>query len=214
MRDAIRWTGVTVVLVAFACVLTTAAAARTLAAPTVSNFTPKSGPIGTRVTIAGSNLAGARVTFNGAQASAVTVNKWGNALVATVPYDSDALQVGTGVQIAVTTAEGTAMPATTFMVTAATTTPRMAVPKPRVATFAPVVGKPGMIVTIRGTGLGGALAVRFGGVKAIFRVPSQTKVVATVPRNAKTGKLSVQTNAGTGVSTRRFTVVPGPRSEN
>jgi hypothetical protein len=206
-----RCAGIGTVLALFACVLTTAATARTLAAPTVTSFAPKSGAIGTKVTIVGKNLTGASVTFNGAEAPDVAVNKWGTALVATVPYDSESLTAGTSVQIEVTTREGTATPASAFAVTATTklkpSSPTVA--KPRLGSFMPMAGKPGATVTIRGSGFGGALAVKFGGVKAIFKVPSQTKILATVPLHAKTGKLSVRTSGGVGTSAGRFTVLPG-----
>jgi IPT/TIG domain len=208
MRVGMKHLSAAALLAAFVCVIASAATAHTLAAPTVTNFAPKSGGIGTKVTIVGSNLTGASVTFGGAQATAVTVNTWGNALVATVPNDPDAIAVGTVIQISVANAEGTAMPAAGFTVTAVPKLPRGADSKPRVAEFMPMAGRPGVTVTIRGSGLGGALAVRFGGVKATFKVPSDTKILATVPRNAKTGKLSVQTKLGIGSSAGRFTVTP------
>jgi IPT/TIG domain len=210
MRVGMKHLGAAALLAAFVCVIASAATAHTLAAPTVTNFAPKSGGIGTKVTIVGSNLTGASVTFGGAPATAVTVNTWGNALVATVPNDPDAIAVGTVIQISVANAEGTAMPAAGFTVTAVPKLPRGAgaISKPRVAEFMPMAGRPGVTVTIRGSGFGGALAVRFGGVKATFRIPSHARIVATVPRNAKTGKISVQTKLGIGSSAGRFTVMP------
>jgi IPT/TIG domain-containing protein len=190
------------------CLLATSASARTVAAPTVSNFSPKAGGAGAKVSIVGSNLSGATVTFNGVQAPSVTVNKYGNALVAVVPNNPDVLTVGTGVQIAVTTPQGTVTPVETFMVTQAVKVPGTPISKPRIASFAPTAGKTGSTVAIRGTGFNGALAVKFGGIKATFRVPSKTKILATVPSNAKTGKLTVRTALGTGISISSFTVNP------
>ena len=48
----------------------TSAADCLTAAPTITKFTPKSGPVGTVVTIKGTNLSGAtKVTFNGVKAT-------------------------------------------------------------------------------------------------------------------------------------------------
>jgi hypothetical protein len=140
------------------------------------------------------------------------VNKYGNSIVARIPSDSESLTVGSSIQIAVTTSGGTAMPAATFMLTQARSpaphrlAPHM-IAEPWIASVAPMTAKPGTTVTIKGGNFGGALAVEFGAVRATFKVPSAAKIVATVPRNAKTGKLTVRTKLGTGTSAGRFTVL-------
>jgi hypothetical protein len=197
-------------LAAFACSIAGSATARTLAAPTIANFAPKSGAMGTKVTIVGTNLAGATVSFNGATATTVTVNKWGNALVAVVPNDPDQLGVGVTGPITVTTPGGMAMTSENFTVTASKSPPRPA--KPQISSFRPMAGKAGVTVTLRGSHLDGALVVKFGGVKATFRVPSQTKILATVPSKASSGKISVRTRAGTALSAGRFTVIPSAQA--
>src|SRR5712692_11265859 len=136
MRKPMMYGGARAVLAASACVLAGSAVARTFAAPTITNFTPKSGAPGSKVTMIGTNLAGAKVDFNGAPASAVTVNRWGNALVATVPNDPDSLPVGSVVQITVTTPGGSTMSAASFTVTAGTFVAKA--PKPRISSFAPM----------------------------------------------------------------------------
>jgi len=203
---------VSALLAAFACVIAGSATARTLGAPSITNFAPKSGAIGSKVTVVGTNLTGASVTFNGARASGVTVNKWGNALVATVPEDSDALPVGAMVQIVVTTPGGSAMSAASFLVTQTTSLPAIATRKPLVSSLSPSAAKAGATVTLTGSHFGGALAVRFGGVKATFSVPSASKILATVPAHAKTGRISVQTRTGVGMSSGRFTVIPSAQT--
>ena len=78
--------------------------------PTITSFSPNSGPVGTSVTITGTNLTGATsVKFNGTTAT-ITSNT-ATQIVATVPSGAT-----TG-KITVTTASGTATSATNFTVT-------------------------------------------------------------------------------------------------
>src|SRR5207302_8185204 len=77
--------------------------------PTITSFTPASGPVGTSVTISGTNFTGATaVRFNGTSAS-FTVNS-ASAITATVPSGAT-----TGPH-SVTTAGGTASSASSFTV--------------------------------------------------------------------------------------------------
>ncbi|TVT43682.1 T9SS type A sorting domain-containing protein [Hymenobacter setariae] len=85
-------------------------------APTVSNFTPTSGPAGTNVTITGAYFtASTSVAFNGVAASSVVITNT-TTLTATVPSGAS-----TG-PIAVTTSGGTATSAAPFTVTVPTVT--------------------------------------------------------------------------------------------
>jgi len=78
--------------------------------PTITSFTPGSGPVGTSVIITGTNfIAPATVTFNGTAATGVVIN---SATQITVPVPVGAT---TG-PIAVTTASGTATSSTSFHV--------------------------------------------------------------------------------------------------
>jgi large repetitive protein len=166
----------------------------TTTAPTISSFSPKSGPVGTSVRISGSGFAGATaVRFNGVAAASFTVNAQGTRIDAKVPTGAT-----TG-KITVTTPGGTATSATNFTVT---------VPAPTISSFSPTSGRTGTAVTITGTAFTGATAVRFGGVRASFAVNSATQITATVPVGAVTGKISVTTSGGTGTSAMNFTVVP------
>ena len=80
------------------------------------------------------------------------------------------------------------------------------IPRPRIATFAPMRGAAGTKVTIRGGRLGGALWVKFGGIRAKFTVPSATKIVAIVPAKARSGKITISTGGGIATSPMRFAV--------
>ena len=81
--------------------------------------------------------------------------------------------------------------------------------KPAVSGFAPSGGPPGTLVTVTGSGLGKAIAVTFGGVRAsTFTVLSDERLTAVVPYGATTGPVGVQNAGGTGTSAESF-VVPG-----
>jgi Ca2+-binding RTX toxin-like protein len=101
-----------VVVVGFLAGIHTASAAVDAVAPTVTSFDPASGPVGTSVTITGTDLSGATsVTFNGV--AATITSDTATEIVTTVPADAT-----TG-PITVTTAGGT-VTGGTFTVTAAT----------------------------------------------------------------------------------------------
>ena len=79
--------------------------------PTITSFTPTSGPVGTLVTITGANLNGATaVRFHNASAKTFSANVQGTQLTVTVPSGA-----GTGT-ITVTTPGGSVKTATAFTV--------------------------------------------------------------------------------------------------
>ncbi len=161
-------------------------------APRITAFTPASGPVGTRVTLTGSNLAGVTVVrFNGVTATVLSATD--TQLVTTVPAGAT-----TG-PIAVSGPAGLAITATPFTVT---------VPQPpTISDFTPSKGPVGTQVTLNGTNFTGATAVRFGTVAAItFRVVSAGTITATVPAGAVTAFLYVTTPGGTAVSKKQFQV--------
>ena len=159
--------------------------------PTVSGFSPSSGPVGTDVTITGTGLTQTnKVTFGGVAATTLTVNS-DTQVTATVPTGAI-----TG-KIVVTTPGGTASSSAVFTVVAA----------PTVSGFSPTSGPVGTIVVITGSGLTGTSKVTFGGVVATtFTVDSDTQVTATVPTGAVSGNIAVTTPGGTATSSGIFTV--------
>jgi len=81
---------------------------------------------------------------------------------------------------------------------------------PRIVTI-PAAALPGAGVTITGTSLGTAAAVRFGGVPALaFNVDGPTQITATVPDGALSGKVTVTTSTGTATSATNLTVIRRP----
>jgi regulation of enolase protein 1 (concanavalin A-like superfamily) len=163
----------------------------TKSTPSISDFDPGAGPIGTIVTITGTDLTGATaVTFNGWMAMFMPVS--GNQIQATVPQEAT-----TG-KIAVTTPGGTATSAADYVVTT---------PPPSISDFDPASGPTGTIVTINGTDFTGAMAVTFNGLMAMFMPVSANEILATVPQGATTGKIAVTTAGGAATSAADFTLI-------
>ena len=78
--------------------------------------------------------------------------------------------------------------------------------KPALSHVSPTTGAAGAQVTITGKNLAGAGAVEFGGVSAVFKVVSATRITATVPASAATGSVTVVTPHGSAATT--FAVKP------
>ena len=182
------------VLMTVILVVLPGAEAALAAAPTISSFSPASGPVGTSVTIHGHNFSGPNVTsvsFNGTSATFTIDNA--QKITATVPSGAT-----TG-PIAVTSPDGTATSSTNFTVTTTGA--------PTITSFSPTSGPVGTSVQINGTNFTGATAVRFNGVSATtFTVQNATRINATVPSGATTGPISVTTPSGTATSSTNFTV--------
>jgi hypothetical protein len=164
--------------------------------PTVTGFSPGSGPVGQAVTIDGTKLVGATlVEFGGVDQSSFTWSPAGTQITTTVPAGA------VDGQIRVTTAGGTATSSASFDVTSATTT------APTIASFVPISGPVGTSVVITGTNLTGATAVTFKNTSATtFTVNSATQITAVVPSGAMTGKIGVTTPGGSASSSSNFTV--------
>lgn len=159
-------------------------------APSISSFTPTSGPAGTSVTVNGTNLTGATsVSLNGT--AAVTFQIVSAAQVtATVP------QGATSGKISIMTSKGTAVSAGSFTVT---------IPAPQISSFSPTSGTAGTSVTLTGSGFTGATSVKFNGTAATFTMTDDSHISTTVPATATTGAISVTTPGGTATSSA-FTV--------
>jgi glucose/arabinose dehydrogenase len=162
-------------------------------APSISGFSPTSGPVGTSVTISGSNFTGASaVTFNGTNAQSYTVDS-STQITAVVAAGTNS---GT---ISVTTPGGTATSAGSFTVSP--------VPAPSISSFTPTKGKAGSKVTINGSNFTGATAVKFNGTNASsFTIRSSSKINATVGSGTTSGPISVTGPGGTGTSAGTFTI--------
>ena len=129
------------------------------------------------------------VRFNGVAATFTVVSD--TFLTAVVPSGA---QTGS---VTITTPARTLTSDKTFRVT------------PQITSISPSSGAVATVVTITGVSLSQTTKVTFGGVSATtFTVNSDTKVTATVPAGAKTGKIIATTRGGTASSAANFTVTP------
>ena len=160
--------------------------------PTITDFNPPSGPVGTQITINGTNLSSpTSVTVNGTPVASIDSN---NASQIKVTVASGT--TGSG-PIVVNTPGGQATSSTNFTVGSA----------PTVTAFNPTAGLVGASVVITGTNFTGATSVKFNGTAATpFSVDNDGQITTTVPSGASSGTVSVTTGNGTGTSTVTFTV--------
>ncbi|MBS0571464.1 MAG: IPT/TIG domain-containing protein [Proteobacteria bacterium] len=173
------------------------------ASPTISSFSPASGPVGTSVTINGANFSSTKtsntVKFNGTSATVTSAST--TKLVVTVPSGA------TSGAIAVTVSGKTGTSSGDFTVTA----------PPTISTFSPTSGPIGTSVTITGTKFSATASndtVKFNGTAATVTSATSTQLVATVPTGATSGKISVAVNGQTATSSSSFTVTTPPTISN
>ena len=166
----------------------------TSTSPTIASFTPLTGMVGGKVTITGTNLGNAAVTFNGIAATVVTNSA--TSLSVTVPVGAT-----TG-PLNVTTVAGTVTSVGSYT---------LLPPLPTVTALSPVSGIVGSRVTITGTSFINVTAVKFNTTTATtFTLESPTRITVTVPVGATTGRVGVTTLSGTGTSAANFTLIGVP----
>ena len=201
-------------VVALACALGGSALAKALDAPMVTSMSPGSAEPGKTVTITGSGLSGATVTFRklhstqtpvAATQAETQVSSDGTRILLTIPDGSDAANGMTApfgrVQLVIATPGGTVTRSFDVMPLSQRSL------APVITGFTPRKAAAGHTVTISGSHLSGTKGVWLNGVKATFRVPSDSKILAIVPKHAKAGAWKVTTAVGTTASHLRFTVV-------
>jgi hypothetical protein len=163
----------------------------------VTDFTPRSGPAGTEVTIRGRGFsrvpAENHVTLSGSAAEVVSAAP--DAIVVRVPGATSA-----PLAIAVDR-NGSTRTDRPFVVT----TP------PTITAVEPATGAPGTEVTIRGTRFGterGLVTVRLGERAIPLRVLENERIVVTIPEGSTTARLSVSVRLqGTATSAEDFRVL-------
>ncbi|MFJ2911882.1 IPT/TIG domain-containing protein [Streptomyces sp. NPDC087228] len=167
--------------------------------PVVTGVAPSSGPTsgGTSVTLTGTGFTGATaVTFAGFPAASFTVNS-DTQITAVTPAGSAGAAV-----VTVTTPGGTSAPDAFFFYAA----------PPVLNSVAPAQGPTagGVVVTLTGSNLLNAVAVRFGATNAAsFAVVSATQITATAPPGTGSSPITVITSGGTS-NPVAFTYVATP----
>jgi subtilisin family serine protease len=153
---------------------------------------PNEAKAGEHVVISGKTFTGtASVRFgNNVQAAPFTIGVGGTSLNVTVPNNAMSGKIG------ITNAGGLTQTAGDFTI------------DPRINSFSPSSGAVGLVVTVNGTGFGGADRVNFAG--GVFGVPTNvtaTSLKVAVPAGATSGPITVHTAAGTSAaSAASFTV--------
>jgi subtilisin family serine protease len=159
-------------------------------APVISGLSSLSGPVGSEVTITGSNFVGV---------SAVTLYAISASFTVVSPTEIRAFVPAIGVPQArwrVTTPGGTALYDPLFTVT-----------PPMISGLSPLSGPVGSGVTITGSSFVGVSAVTLYGISASFTVVSPTEIRATVPAiGVPQARWRVTTPGGTAVYDPLFTV--------
>ncbi|NIR49891.1 DNRLRE domain-containing protein, partial [candidate division KSB1 bacterium] len=163
--------------------------------PEITAFTPTSGPVGTKVTITGSNFTGvSSVSFDGELATDFTI-------FSVLEIHAIVPESATTGKISVTNSAGTAISLTEYEVIAA----------PTLSSFTPTSGVVGTVVTLSGTNFTAITSVAFNGTAASqFAVDSETSIRAEVPSGAGTGPITVKNGDGTGTSIEDFIVIEPP----
>jgi hypothetical protein len=165
--------------------------------PAITSFSPVSGPIGTTVTITGTNFSPTPsdhvVKFNGTAATVTAATS--TSLTVIVPSGAT-----TG-KITISLRGKTITSANDFTIT---------LPSQTISSFAPVSGFVGTSVTITGANFSATASdntVKFNGTSANVTAASTTSLTVTVPAGANTGKITVDLHGITATSANDFTVI-------
>lgn len=168
----------------------------TVTAPTISSFSPSSGPVGGQVTLTGTFVTGQYYTVNFGSYSTAGYASSSTNLTVNVPtgIPPGAQKISAVIGGQTVTAPGS------FTVTT-----------PTITSFSPTSGVAGTTVTITGTGFNSTYygtSVSFGTVSANILSINSTSITVTVPSNTGNGAMKIIVNAGgqTVTSSSNFTV--------
>ena len=179
----------------------TAVKADTVNTLAISSFTPTSGDAGTNVTVFGSGFS------TTAASNTVTINN-----VAATVTSASASQLNLTVPASATTGLITVSNANGSVTSTQAFTVGSTLSAPTITSFTPTIGAAGTAVTINGTNFQAGVSNNkafFGGVGGVVTsLTAPGQAIATVPSSAQSGKISLQTAAGTGTSSADFFVVP------
>ena len=174
----------------------------TIPVPTITSFTPTSGPVGTTVTVTGTDFTGA----TGATLNGLAVTNFMVMGATSVMFDVPA--GATSGTIAVTTPGGVATSTGTFTVSAPVAIPTITSLTPN----AQVAGGPAVTLTIAGTGFTPTSTVNFNGVSYTQTSSTATSLVVTIPASAvaTAGNFAVTVTNTAGTSNINTFTVSNP----
>jgi len=169
----------------------------------ILQFTPKSGPVGTVVTISGTGFSATpsqnTVKFNGT--AATVTSSTANQIVTSVPSGTT---TGT---ISVTSPAGSATSSTVFTLTNGSPGP------PTISSFTPSIGLAGAAVSITGTNFDPSPIndrTKFNFTSSFASAATSTTATTAVSNGATSGHITMTTPLGSGVSSADFFVPPSP----
>ena len=182
--------------------------------PVVTGVSPASGSTvgGSTVTITGTGLDGATVVSFGGTAGTITADSAKQITVTSPPSASTAGTIAGSSTQATTAGTGAGIVDVTVKTRGGTSHRTAAdhyaytAPRPAVTGVSPASGGTagGSTVTITGTGLAGATAVRFGAAAATITADSATQITVTSPPGTGRVDVTVTTPAGTSQTNERY----------
>ena len=186
----------------------------TLVQPTISGFSPASGPVGTVVTLNGAGFTGVNKAWVGQTHGAGYRVLSDKQVQVTIPAGA------TGGSIGIFNLKYAAFTATSFKVTSGTVTPAptpvptptpsptpTTAPQPTISTFSPSSGGAGTVVTINGSDFTGANQAWVGNAHGVsVRVISNTQVQLTIPADATTGAIGIFNSQHAAFTATSFTM--------
>lgn len=168
-------------------------------APTITSFDPMIGPVGTTVTIVGTNFSPITdnniVKFNGAMA--IVTSSKATSIKTSVPVGATSGIISISVNGLV------GISSTSFSV----------ISYPAITLFTPASGPIGMTVVITGANFDPVPSnnsVKFNGASATVTASTTTSITTTVPAGATSGIISISVNGQVGLSPTSFSVIPPP----
>jgi aryl-phospho-beta-D-glucosidase BglC (GH1 family) len=188
--------------------------APTVVQPSISGFSPASGPVGTVVTVNGTGFTGVNKAWMGKSHDVVYRVLSDRQVQVTIPAGATDGSIGLfNSKYAVFSAtffkvtSGTVTPTPTPTPTPAPTPTTGAPPQPAISTFSPAAGGVGTVVTINGAGFTGLNQAWVGNAHGVaVRVISDSQVQVTIPTGATTGAIGIFNSQHAAFTATSFTM--------
>jgi hypothetical protein len=156
--------------------------ATTLKQPSIMNFAPQSGAVGTVVTLNGSGFTGSNLAWVGAARNAAVKVVSDTQIQVTIPAGATTGAIG------IFNPSYAAFTPSTFTIATSAATYK----QPGIMNFSPAAGPAGTVVTVNGSGFTGANLAWIGTARnAGVKVISDTQLQVTVPVGATTGAIGI-----------------------